>query len=115
MSIPVKDAYGDVYPNYIPVNHPDTAVEVVQYVFKDQAPLFLRIMDAETNFDCDSVSYKNPNSTAKGCFQILDGTWRDHKCKGDDHYDFRANILCAYKLYLANGTTDWNASKENWE
>ena len=41
---------------------------------------------------------KNPNSTAKGLFQILDGTWNAYGCEGDV-FDEHDNIVCAIKIY----------------
>jgi hypothetical protein len=104
----------DVY-SPVEINHPKTPKEVVYHVFKKNPALMMRILDAETNPDCDSVRYKNPDSTAKGCFQILDSTWKGEKCKGTDHYDFRANIFCAKILFDRYGTTPWNESKANWQ
>lgn len=79
--------------------------------FKD-APIMVRIAQAESQFDC---SQKNPDSTAKGCFQILDGTWKDYKCEGGDHYEMKANVACARIIYDASGTQPWDASKANWQ
>ena len=83
--------------------------EVVKREFAD-APIMVHIADAESQYDCTA---KNPTSSAKGCFQILDGTWKDHKCVGNvlEPID---NIDCARKLYTKNGTNDWNASRGTW-
>lgn len=67
---------------------------------------------------------KNPNSSARGMFQFLIGTWEDYNCEGS-----RTNIedasKCAFKLYKQQSeryikvykTTyqfnDWDASKFN--
>jgi excinuclease UvrABC nuclease subunit len=40
---------------------------------------------------------KNPKSTAKGLFQILDGTWKHYECTGDV-LNFEDNTKCAYRI-----------------
>lgn len=40
---------------------------------------------------------KNPNSTAKGIFQILDGTWKLYECTGDV-FNIEDNTRCANKI-----------------
>lgn len=40
---------------------------------------------------------KNPKSSAKGLFQILDGTWKHYQCTGDV-LNYQDNITCAYKI-----------------
>ena len=47
---------------------------------------------------------KNPHSSAKGIFQIIDGTWRGYKCAGSI-LDYQDNMRCAVKIYKSNG--DW--------
>jgi len=49
-------------------------------------------------------------SGAEGVFQITQGTWRNFKCSGT-HFDYKANVQCAKKIYDANGLTDWRWSK----
>lgn len=56
---------------------------------------------------------KNPRSSAKGLFQILDGTWDEFDCDGSP-LSVDANINCAKKIYAARGVADWGASKETW-
>lgn len=56
---------------------------------------------------------KNPDSSAKGLFQILDGTWKYYGCTGDP-YDAEDNIACAVKIYAKQGTTPWDSSKGMW-
>lgn len=53
------------------------------------------------------------NSSAKGLFQIIDGTWRGYKCEGDP-LNPDDNIACAYKIYQRNGwgsSASWKASQ----
>ena len=47
---------------------------------------------------------KNKNSSAKGVFQIIDGTWKGYKCTGSVLI-YEDNIQCAKKIYESNG--DW--------
>ena len=109
------EASGTVYPNWIVVDHPDTPKEFTEALFKEDAQHALPILKAESGFDCDTVQYRNPGSTAKGCFQILDGTWKDpaYGCTGYV-FDFRDNIRCAKKIFDVSGTTPWDASKHVW-
>lgn len=48
----------------------------------------------------------NPSSSAKGIFQILDGTWRVYGCTGDV-YNNHDNIDCAIKIYKRSGFSPW--------
>lgn len=77
--------------------------------FKNE-PVMLAIGMAESGFNPKA---KNPNSTAKGIYQILDGTWKAHKCEGDV-YDPVDNIKCARKIYEDSGTKPWDASGDFW-
>lgn len=99
---------------YIPVPpKPLTVREKVELEFKD-APIMVRIADAESDFRPDQT---NKNSSASGVFQILRGTWKDYKCEGDfetERFDADANIACARKIYNRSGTTPWNPSKHDW-
>ena len=55
----------------------------------------------------------NPDSTADGLFQIINGTWRDFKCEGSK-YDREDNARCAMKIASTSGLHHWNASAHNW-
>lgn len=57
---------------------------------------------------------QNPDSTADGVFQIIDGTWKAYRCKGDK-LNAEDNINCAAKIYKAEGVTAWNASRACWD
>lgn len=57
------------------------------------------------------------NSSARGLFQIIRGTWKGYKCSGDPLIA-EDNIACAYKIYQANGwdsTASWSASAGCWK
>lgn len=64
---------------------------------------------------------KNPNSTAKGVFQFLNGTWKYYglmkwgTLEGKDVYDFEDNVELATWVIGKYGTKDWNPSKHCWE
>lgn len=76
----------------------------------------LKIAYCESGNGCSAPinpKAKNPYSTAKGVFQILDGTWAGAECEGDQ-YDEDDNIACARKLYDSSGTRPWNASAHAW-
>lgn len=56
---------------------------------------------------------RNPRSTAKGIFQILDGTWSGAGCTGNV-LNADDNIRCARVLYDQSGTRPWLASSHAW-
>lgn len=64
-----------------------------------------RIIRCESNFNPKA---KNPNSSAKGLAQIIDGTWKHFKCEGEP-LDARDNIRCATKI-LKDSVHHWDAS-----
>lgn len=72
---------------------------------------FIRIARCESNFNQYA---KNPNSTAKGIYQFIDGTWRANCLKDGNVYDFKDNIECFYKVVAKQGTQPWNASRRCW-
>lgn len=82
---------------------------MVAAAFPD-APIMVYVADAESDF-CSHAD--NPNSTAYGVFQILQGTWTAYGCTGS-RGDAADNIKCARKIYDASGTQPWNASKSKW-
>ena len=83
--------------------------KLVEAEFGSKSPM-VGIGFAESHFD---PSAWNCNSSAKGIFEILDGTWNHFKCVGNPFHALD-NIACARKIYDANGTRDWNASKHVW-
>ncbi len=88
---------------------------VIHMTFPD-APIMYQVAKAES-WDYKSQDFnpkaKNPASTAKGIFQILDGTWKGAGCKGDP-LQALDNIACARKIYDDSGTRPWDASKGTW-
>lgn len=88
---------------------------VIRMTFPD-APIMYHVAKAESwDFKLNDFNPKarNPESTAKGIYQILDGTWKGAGCKGDP-LQALDNIACARKIYDDSGTTPWNASKGTW-
>lgn len=104
-----KEAHGDVYPNWITIDHPDTCREAAEIIFKD-APIMLKVMKAESG---GNHLAKNKNSTASGCFQILKSTWKDAKCSGDV-FNPIDNTRCARKLYNQSRLSPWEESRPSW-
>lgn len=56
---------------------------------------------------------KNPKSSAKGLYQIIDGTWKDFQCQGDP-LNAEDNKRCAEKI-ARDGLHHWNASAYCWK
>lgn len=85
---------------------------ILQKHFADD-PTMVRIALAESQYCTNNV---NPSSTARGCFQILKGTFNDpaYKCSGD-RMDIEDNIACAKKIRAKSGYSPWNASKHEWK
>lgn len=71
----------------------------------------IRIARCESNFNQYA---KNPNSTAKGIYQFIDGTWRSNCLKDGNVYDFVDNINCFWKVYKSQGDRPWASSKACW-
>jgi len=63
----------------------------------------IEIARAESQFN---EKAKNPNSTAKGVFQIISSTWKHNKCDGDI-FKAEDNIRCAYKIQERSGFNQW--------
>lgn len=82
---------------------------LVANTFPD-APVMLMVLQGESQFDC---GIKNPSSSARGCYQILKGTWSDRSCTGDILVA-EDNIACARKIYDRYGVSPWLESKGTW-
>ena len=58
---------------------------------------------------------QNPNSTASGAFQIIDGTLRGLGGSGSaSDYSFTEQRAFAEKLFAQRGSQPWNASQSCW-
>lgn len=71
----------------------------------------IRIARCESGFNQYA---KNPNSTAKGIFQFIDGTWRANCLKDGNVYSFVDNINCAWKVYQKQNDRPWHSSIKCW-
>ena len=77
-------------------------------------------VEGERIVSCESSGNpraKNPRSSAKGLFQIIDSTAREcEEALGRklDMYNPVDNIACAEYQYEQYGTKPWNASKHCW-
>jgi len=74
------------------------------------ADILTAIAEAESHFNPEA---RNPESTARGVFQILAGTWYSYDCIGDK-WKMEDNTDCAIKIYKKSGNRLWNASKSVW-
>ena len=76
----------------------------------------IKVGRAESGFYLNPLA-KNPNSTAKGIFQFIDGTWNQY-CDGDV-YNFVDNIDCFYEVLerdgYPKGLNHWLTSRSKWE
>lgn len=126
-SLVAISAHSTVNSDYIPGEDPAPPIELISVprnvkdenvpylvmvhdAFKD-TPVMIDVAHAESSFN---PTAKNPASTAKGLFQILDSTWKDTGCEGYVYYP-QDNIACAQKIQADAGTAPWNSSKENWQ
>lgn len=74
--------------------------------------VMVHVARSESNFFPEA---QNCRSSAAGIFQIIKGTWLAYNCGPlEDRKKAGPNIRCARKIYDANGTRDWNASKHAW-
>jgi hypothetical protein len=69
-------------------------------------PRMLQVAIAESQL---VETAKSPKSTAKGIFQVLDGTWRAYGCTGDV-LKAEDNIACAKVIHSIDGFAPWAAS-----
>lgn len=74
------------------------------------APVMLKVANAESGYN---EKAKNPGSTARGLFQVIQSTQKNYGCTGD-MYDPEDNVACAKKLYDKDGTSHWLESKLGW-
>jgi hypothetical protein len=98
----VEDELGMMEPTPTP-----TAEEWVDEVFGRHANDANRVIMCESSWNEEA---RNPNSSAKGLFQIIDGTWESNGCTGDV-LDAKDNISCAKRIFLRRGWQPWLASK----
>ena len=74
-------------------------------------PIMLNVAKAESGFNPNA---KNPNSSAKGIFQIISGTWKHFECQGEP-MNAKNNISCAKKVLEGQGLGAWQESYPLWK
>lgn len=81
-------------------------------------PLFNKIGNCESQ---DIATAKNPNSSAKGRFQFLNGTWKWYAPKlwgeewiNKDVLSYKDNTDLAWFVYTNYGTSDWEADPKSY-
>lgn len=86
------------------------AQEVAKYGNPNDYFTLYNLIQCESSWDIDA---DNPNSTASGLAQFLDGTWNNY-CEGnkDNPYD---QIHCLVKAWNDNKQHWWNASRHCWK
>jgi len=96
----------------VPLGTDAERIKVAILVAFPDYPVMVDVARAESRFRpwVDNES----GSSASGLFQILDGTWSDHGCRGSV-YVAEDNIACARKIVdAAHGLSDWDASAHAW-
>lgn len=96
-----------------------TKEEVIELIRRHAASydldpaLPLAIARCESGFRWDA---RNPNSSAAGVMQYLNGTWANTSAgrAGESVFDADANIRMAVTHIAIHGTAPWNASKSCW-
>lgn len=69
-----------------------------------------KIIKCESGYN---AAARNPTSSAKGLFQIIDGTWRHFQCEGNV-LNAEDNYKCGLKIATQSGLHHWNASRHCW-
>lgn len=85
-------------------------IKMIKETFPDE-PLMLKIAWCESRLETKA---KNSTSSAKGLFQILDGTWEHFKCEGDP-FNAKDNIKCGKKILDGQGLSAWKSSFSCWK
>lgn len=88
-----------------------SVVGIIAEVFGQDADRAVRVAIAESGLNPNA---KNPNSSATGVYQIIQGTWKLMKCEGE-RTDPYANTVCAKKIFDHEGgrfntSFGWSAS-----
>ncbi len=85
--------------------------------FKDN-PVMIEIARCESHFhqfNKDGQVLKNPTSSAKGVFQIMESLHKEPAARlGFDILTIEGNIAYAEYLHKKEGTRPWNASAGCW-
>lgn len=87
-------------------------VGLIRENFGADADVMLEVARCESELNPKA---KNKHSTAKGLFQILDGTWQHFKCEGDP-LNAEDNIACGKKVLDGQGLGGgWKESFSCWK
>jgi len=96
-----------------PTTEPLSIEQKIRDAFPEDPDMSVRVAFCESSLNPEA---KHKDSSAKGIFQIIRGTWNGYKCTGDPLIA-DDNIACARKIYLKNGwgkSSSWLASKPCW-
>lgn len=94
----------------IPEEKPKTVEEIIEDRFGEYAEQAVQVAFCESSLNPKA---KSKLSSAKGLFQIIDGTWAGYRCQGDPHNPYD-NAKCAKMIFDRNGwgsTASWKASQ----
>ena len=111
------DGMIDMPEGYLYVNETklDFSGEEIIKKIKDTFPndiVMLKVAQCESELNPKA---KNKTSTAKGIFQILDGTWKHFKCEGNP-LNAEDNIVCGKKVLDGQGLGGgWSESFSCWK
>lgn len=97
---------------------PASEIELIVRNYFADAPVMVQIARCESNFrqyNANGVVLKNPTSSAKGVFQIMESLHtRTASNLGHDILTIEGNLGYARHLYEREGTRPWNASRHCW-
>jgi len=97
---------------------PRSEIEALVREYFSDAPVMVQIARCESGFrqfNGNGVVLKNPTSSAKGIFQIMESLHtRTAANLGHDILTIEGNLGYARHLYEKEGTRPWNASKHCW-
>lgn len=88
----------------------ENIIKIIKETFPNE-PLMLKIAWCESRLETKA---KNQTSSAKGIFQIIDGTWIHFKCEGN-LLNAEDNIKCGKKILDGQGLSAWKSSFSCWK
>lgn len=87
---------------------PETVEQKIRATFKEDPETAVKVAKCESGLRPDA---KNPNSSARGVFQIMQ-SW--HRINEKWLLNEDVNIQVAYQLWQEQGWTPWEASRNCW-